>query len=39
MNKKDILENYVSPTVDIVEVILEQGILQTSYESVPGNWQ
>lgn len=40
MNKKEILENYVSPTVDIVEVILEQGILQTSnYDPTEGNWQ
>lgn len=39
MEKKEVQENYLSPTVDIVEVILEQGILQTSgYEPSNGSW-
>lgn len=39
MENKEVQENYLSPTVDIVEVILEQGILQTSnLDPTFGNW-
>lgn len=39
MDKKENLKNYVSPNVEILELVPEQGILQTSnYIPEEGNW-
>lgn len=40
MENQEALKNYVAPEVIFIDVVLEQGILQTSdFNPEEGNWQ